>query len=158
AGGGAAAMSGRCSSARRALLALAFVPAFALGSAALPARAAAQEAPELVVELNGASLERIQPSMLRGFAAVPLDAVREIGWTASEGDGRIALRGPEGTEVELAVGSPFLHWDGRALQLVDAPYEERGTVWVPLQLLVDVLPERAPERYAYDAGRALLRV
>jgi len=133
-----------------------------VGWLALPASLAAQvaerAAPEMVIERPDAGPVSVRASSIRGYAAVPLSTFDALGWSAAEADGRISLALPDGATVALTVGSPFLHWNGDALQLADAPYVEAGQAYVPAQMLTDFLPDRLPARYAFDVDQWTLRV
>jgi N-acetylmuramoyl-L-alanine amidase len=93
----------------------------------------------------------------RGYAVVPLSALESIGW-------RVIARGPDwrlapegGPELELSEGSPFFRLGEARLQLVGAPYAQDAQLYVPVQLLLDVLPSTLPDRYAAD-DQSTLRV
>jgi hypothetical protein len=50
----------------------------------------------------------------------------------------------------MRLGSPFFFWNEEVLQLADAPYREDSETFVPLQLLIDFVPRRISELYAFD--------
>jgi N-acetylmuramoyl-L-alanine amidase len=54
--------------------------------------------------------------------------------------------------------SPLFYWDQDLLQLVSAPFSGDGSVQIPLQFVVDFLPARASEAYAFSAGDGALQV
>ncbi len=118
---------------------------------------AAQRAPELSIEREGGEVSTVALAMERGFAAVPLGLLSDLGWTVAEDGDELSVSIPNDFRIELQIGSPFFRWDGIALQLVDTPYREGGTVFVPLQLVADFLPRRLPDLYEFDGGRSLLR-
>jgi len=118
---------------------------------------AAQQSPTLRVERGDGSLTNVVVVTDRGFVAVPLSLLDDLGWTVGESGSDITIAVPSQMTILLRVGSPFFRWDGVVLQFVDAPYRDGGTVRVPLQLLSDFFPTRLPDLYEYDAGRSLLR-
>ncbi|HZD03323.1 MAG TPA: N-acetylmuramoyl-L-alanine amidase, partial [Longimicrobiales bacterium] len=88
----------------------------------------------------------------RGYEAVPAPSLRELGWEVEAGPEMWRLRHPSGARVELVPGDPYFRWGDTLLQLVDRPYLEDGTLWVPAQLLLDFFPFRLPEVYGYAVG------
>jgi len=110
-------------------------------------------APILLQGPEGAAAE-IPVVAHRGYPAVALPELGRIGWVA-RGDGAppgMAL--PGRVEVDLLEGNPFLRWEGRVLQLADPPYR-LGEVWhLPVQFVVDLLPEELPGAYSLE-GDAL---
>ena len=114
-------------------------------------------APVLRVEREDRSVERLPISMSRGYAALPLSALSDLGWSVEEAGGRISLSAGERTEISLQVGSPFFRWGGMALQLADPPFREGDRAYLPVQLLTDFFPERLPELYEYDLSEKTLR-
>jgi N-acetylmuramoyl-L-alanine amidase len=66
------------------------------------------------------------------------------------------LAGPRGARLELRDGTPFLRWGAAVAQLVHAPYFEGAELFVPLQLVTDLLPARLPDDYAFEAGTMVL--
>src|SRR5690606_1498536 len=135
----------RSAAAARRRLVLGLTLGVPVGWLALPASLAAQvaepAAPEMVIERPDAGPVSVRTSSIRGYAAVSLSTFDALGWSAAEADGRISLALPDGATVALTVGSPFLHWNGDALQLADAPYVEAGQAYVPAQMLTDFLPD-----------------
>jgi len=125
---------------------------------AAPAVAVAQaRPPELRVEREDRSVERMRVSMALGYAALPLSAFRDLGWSVEETDGRISLSAGRRADVSFQIGSPFFRWGGMALQLADPPFREGAEGYLPLQLVTDFFPERLPELYEYDRQESTLR-
>lgn len=60
--------------------------------------------------------------------------------------------------IEVSSGSPIARVDGVPVQLVVAPARMRGRFYIPVQLLTDVLPDRAPDLLMSDGSswRAIL--
>ncbi|MEX2465443.1 MAG: N-acetylmuramoyl-L-alanine amidase [Gemmatimonadota bacterium] len=141
---------------RRARFSAGFVALMA--ALTLPHAGAAQTAaPELLVEREDRSVERVPVSMARGYAGLSLGTLRSLGWTAQESDDRVSLSAGSRAELTFQLGSPFFRWGGTTLQLADAPFREGNEAYVPLQLVTDLFPERLPEFYEYDAGSSTLR-
>ncbi len=92
----------------------------------------------------------------RGFAAVAVPELGSVGWTAQLTGVGAVLEGPAGERVELRDGTPFVIWEGGALQLADAPYIEGGDLFVPLQLVSDLFPSKLPDTYSFDPAGMLL--
>lgn len=93
----------------------------------------------------------------RGYPAVPAEALAVAGWRiVREGDGYEAVLAG-GARMELPLGAPYVLLDAVWVQLVSAPYELGDTLYLPLQLLTDLLPDRLPALYA-SAGSHELRV
>ena len=95
-----------------------------------------------------------------GYPVIPAESLDEIGWRVEEGDGggEVLLRHRTGLELGFRPGSPFVEWDGLVVQMVDAPYLSEEGLFVPLQLVVDLLPGFLPNAYAFEEERALLLV
>ena len=107
-------------------------------------------APEVRVQRADGVEEFVSASMERGFAALQLGVFERLGWSVAEVETAIALSGPHGVIVTMRLGSPFFFWNEEALQLADAPYREDSETFVPLQLLIDFVPRRISELYAFD--------
>lgn len=126
--------------------------------AAVAHPAGAQEsAGDLRIEREDRSVEPVSVTTERGHAGVPLSEFRELGWLAEERDGHLVLSAGTHAEVRLQLGSAFLRWNERPLQLVNAPYRDGGETFIPLQVLTEFLPERLPEYYDYDPEAGILR-
>jgi N-acetylmuramoyl-L-alanine amidase len=119
--------------------------------------ALAQERPELRVERSDGTRSAVAVAFERGYAAVPLDLFTELGWTVALDGAAVSITVPGEMAISMSVGSPFFRWDGVVLQLADALYTDRGSVFVPLQLLSDFLPRRLPDLYEFDGPSATLR-
>lgn len=94
----------------------------------------------------------------RGFPALPWESLAGLGWTLKEPVGEVAARGAtlaDAGALTLRPGVPFVEVNGGWAQLVQAPYLRGDTLFVPLQLLTDVLPDRLPDHYRADASRSL---
>jgi N-acetylmuramoyl-L-alanine amidase len=95
--------------------------------------------------------------LTHGFSAVDATVLDSLGWKVDALDGHALLDGPGGSRVEVRAGTPFFRWNDTVLQLADVPYLQGGSLYVPLQLLSDFLPERLPDSYAFDGDSLTLR-
>jgi N-acetylmuramoyl-L-alanine amidase len=119
----------------------------------LAPRAAAAQALRLRA---GDAVAPVDVSTARGFSALPVSRLGVAGWRVERTLLGAILAGPEGVRVELRDGTPFLRWGATVMQLVHAPYFDGGELFVPLQLVTDLLPGRLPGDFAYDAGNMIL--
>ena len=118
--------------------------------------ASGQWRPEL--KLSGLSdVSRMTVVYDRGYAAVRASELAALGWTLLD-EGASFVLWNDGTEVELRVATPFFQWGADSLQLSEPPYLDDGDLLVPLQLVVDFLPRRQPDRYSFDGPSMTLRV
>lgn len=113
--------------------------------------------PEVRIERENGSVERVTPTTSRGFASVPLAFLSRLGWQVEEGPGGAVLTAGDRATITLRTGTPFFAWGGQTLQLADAPYRDADQTWVPLQLVTDFFPERLPQYFEYDAASRTLR-
>lgn len=127
----------------------------ALALAAGPLRA--QRSPELRIERADGDVSTVALTLERGYAAVPVSLLGELGWAVAEDGDDVTVSVPGDIEIALHVGTPFFEWDGLVLQMADAPYREGGAVFVPFQLLADFLPRRLPDLYDFDGDALRLR-
>ncbi len=96
---------------------------------------------------------------LRGYATVSHRALDQLGWEV-EVD-RASLRaqlGLDGPVVEFSLGSPLFRWDDELLQMVSPPFSGGGSIQIPLQFVVDFLPARAGEVYAFSPDERTLEI
>ncbi|HUP51457.1 MAG TPA: N-acetylmuramoyl-L-alanine amidase [Longimicrobiales bacterium] len=129
-----------------------------LGLALLvPWGARAQTRPALNVERADGTVSPVTVVLDRGYTAVQLAVLTDLGWSAVERGNELTISVPNEIVVALRVDSPFFTWDGLVLQLADAPYRNEGQAYVPLQLLTDFFPRRLPDLYEFDGARGLLR-
>jgi len=124
--------------------------------AASSGAAEGQGGPQLRLERSDGSARGVSVEIDHGFAAVPASLLSELGWRVSRDATTVLVELPGEVAITLRLGSPFFRWDGVALQMTDAPYEDRGTLHVPLQLLTDFFPRRLPDLYAFDGPNATL--
>ncbi|MEM7415047.1 MAG: N-acetylmuramoyl-L-alanine amidase [Gemmatimonadota bacterium] len=123
----------------------------------LTGHADAQSRPVLAVERGDGSTTEVSVSLDRGFAAVELGAVADLGWVVDEDGSVLTLSAADEIRIAMRVGSPFFRWDGVVLQMTDAPYRAGRETYVPLQFLSDFLPRRLPGLYDFSDEDVLLR-
>ncbi len=117
----------------------------------------AQSAPTLTVERGDGSTTTVTVRLDRGYAAVPVEVVSDLGWEVAEAGGAIEFSAAREISVSMRLSSPFFRWDGVVLQMTDAPYRMGAQTFVPLQFLTDFLPRRLPGLYDFDGERSRLR-
>jgi len=118
---------------------------------------AAQERPALSVERVDGSSTRVAVSLDRGYAAVRLELLDDLGWTVREADGGIQIGVAGQIAISMRLRSPFFRWDGVVLQMTDAPYRVGNQTYLPLQFVTDFLPRRLPGLYDFNGARSILR-
>ncbi len=95
----------------------------------------------------------------RGYAAVRWEEMERLGWVVEASDSTVRgtiING--GAVVEFAFGNPLFRWNDDILQLVDVPFMEHGSGYVPLQFVLDYLPVRLSETYAYLQEGGVLEI
>lgn len=123
----------------------------------LPTGAWAQGRPQLEVERADGSTSSVRIDMDRGYAAVPLSLLDDLGWSVTEDGGGIVIAGAGEITISMRAGSPFFRWDGVVLQMTDAPYRAGSQTLLPLQFVTEFLPRRLPGLYDFDPPASLLR-
>jgi len=124
-----------------------------------PTPASAQRGDALVVYGPDDSSLSLSVSRSRGYATVPHEALRRLGWAVEVDVPRLRARlGSDGPLVEFSLDSPLFYWGQDLLQLVGAPFSGDDSVQIPLQFVVDFLPARAGEAYSFSAGNGALQV
>ncbi len=124
-----------------------------------PAPTSAQMGDSLVIRGPDESTRSWPVDRARGYATVPHEALRQLGWAIEVDALRLrAQLGSDGPVVEFSVGSPLFRWNEDLLQLVSVPFSSDGSIQIPLQFLVDFLPERASEAYAFSPDDGALEI
>ena len=124
-----------------------------------PAPGSAQTGDSLVVHGPDDSSLSLPVGRLRGYATVSLGALSQLGWAIEVDSPRLrAQLGSDGPVVEFSLGSPLFHWDDELLQLVSPPFSGSSSIQIPLQFVVDFLPARASEAYAFSADEGALEI
>ncbi len=96
---------------------------------------------------------------LRGYATVSHRALDQLGWEVEVDRTRLrAQLGLDGPVVEFSLGSPLFRWDDELLQMVSPPFSGGGSIQIPLQFVVDFLPARAGEAYAFSPDERTLEI
>jgi N-acetylmuramoyl-L-alanine amidase len=124
-----------------------------------PAPGFAQTSDALVVRgPDGASLS-VPVTRARGYATVTHEALRQLGWAVEVEAPQVRARlGSAGPLVEFWLDSPLFSWDEELLQMVNVPFRGGGSIQIPLQFIVDFLPDRASEAYAFSSDDGTLRI
>ena len=124
-----------------------------------PAPGSAQTGDSLVVHGPDDSSLSLPLGRLRGYATVSLGALGQLGWAIEVDPPKLrAQLGSDGPVVEFSLGSPLFHWDDELLQLVSPPFSGGGSIQIPLQFVVDFLPARASEAYAFSPDEGALEI
>ena len=124
-----------------------------------PAPASAQTGESLVVRGPDDSSLSLPVGRSRGYATVDHGVLRQLGWAIDLDPPQLrAQLGPEGPVVEFSLGSPLFRWDGELLQLVSPPFSGAGSFQIPLQFVIDFLPARASEAYAFSPDERALEI
>ena len=124
-----------------------------------PAPGSAQAGDSLVVYGPDDSSLSLPLGRLRGYATVSLGALGQLGWAIEVDPPKLrAQLGSDGPVVEFSLGSPLFHWDDELLQLVSPPFSGGGSIQIPLQFVVDFLPARAREAYAFSPDEGALEI
>jgi len=94
-----------------------------------------------------------------GFPAVSVGELTRLGWTISNSEGQTVARWRGGApSVVIRPDNPFLSWDGKGVHLAEPPYRASGRLFIPLQVLIDILPWRLPDTFRYDPNTRTLTV
>jgi N-acetylmuramoyl-L-alanine amidase len=133
------------------------VPASVLAVLALLLGAPEANAQDPVpVTVGGIPADTLRVGAPEGFAAVPLQDLEALGWSfESTSQGAVGLAEGLPTLV-LYAGNPYVLWGDELIQMAQAPVFSGRALWVPLQLVVDVLPLLAPDRYSWNADSRTL--
>ena len=95
----------------------------------------------------------------QGYAAIRWPEMERLGWVVEASDSTLRATTVDGEAVvQFTLGNPLFRWSDDVLQLVDVPYAERGSVYVPLQFVLDFLPVRLGDRYAYLEEERVLEI
>jgi N-acetylmuramoyl-L-alanine amidase len=107
-----------------------------------------QAEPFFDVTLADGSVASLPVERDRGYPAVPSEALGALGWTAEAGlPGETVFMHIGGAALRLSAGSPMLVLNDRIFQMADPPYSVGTAVFVPLQVVVDLIPEFGPGGY-----------
>jgi N-acetylmuramoyl-L-alanine amidase len=129
-----------------------------LGAALLLPAAATAQLPELMVDGGAGASFAVPVSMERGFAAVPDEILSRLGWRVELTSREVTATLSDEAVVSLTFASPMFRWGNDVLQYIGEPYVAGGHAWIPLQLVLDFLPARLPDRYRAPAGGIRLDV
>ena len=107
----------------------------------------------LEVTLDNGAVISLPLERDRGYAAVPSESLGALGWTSREAsEGETLLVHDGGATLRLWAGSPMLVLDDQLLQMADDSYAAGPSLYVPLQLVVDLIPIFGPAGYMTDRG------
>lgn len=124
-----------------------------------PTSSSAQTGDSLLVHGPDDSSLSLSVRRSRGYATVSHEALRQLGWAIEVDVPKLRARlGLDGPMVEFSLDSPLFHWGQELLQLASAPFSGDGSVQIPLQFVIDFLPARASEAYAFSPGGGSLEV
>lgn len=127
----------------------AFLVLALLVSLLLPAEARGQSADRLRLSAPGGGVVGEWPVVRhRGYPAVPSAALAAAGWSLTPGGGAPIATLPGGVRLEFHLGAPFVRLDAVWAQLTAAPYALGDSLYLPLQLFTDLLPDRLPGLYS----------
>ena len=119
----------------------------------------AQDTTPLLIRGPQGGTEQLALNHTRGYAAVPGTSLEALGWTVEQSwSGIKTTMVLGGSVVEFQFGVPLFRWNGVLLQLVDVPFEVGGAPHVPLQFVLDFLPVRMGEHYAFLPDEGLFQV
>lgn len=128
------------------LLAALGAPPVATGVGFLPGPAAVA-AQDVLTVTDGTSSARIELGRQRGYAALPASELGRIGWRFSQDGGTWIGRIAGVVELRARPGDPFVQLGQEWVQLVDPPFLYADDLYLPVQLLVDVFPDRLAQLY-----------
>jgi len=115
------------------------------GSVGLATPAAGQT-PGVWIRIDDSTSVALPVTDEQGFGAVPVSALTHIGWAVRVVNDTVRLE-PNGValpEVRVVPGTPLVKWGSDVVHIAHAPYWARGQVYVPVQVVVDLLPTRVP--------------
>ncbi len=134
---------------RRCLVTVAVALTLAFGG---PNAASAQN--QLQVRAGNQTI-RLEIGRQRGYASVVASALGQLGWRfRTQGDDWIGSLQGQG-EMRLRPGRPFVQIAGEWVQLTDAPFLFGEDLHLPVQLLIDVWPDRMPDVFRAEGARTL---
>lgn len=143
----------------RILLLTLLVVAFQLHLQPVPEAAAQSPAGDaLQVSLPDGQVLTVNVERHRGFPAFEAGVLEEFGWSARDGGEVFRFTHRTGIELGFRPGSPFVDWEGAPVQMVNGPYHFGDAFYLPLQLLVDLLPGFFPAAYEWDRELRSLQV
>lgn len=119
---------------------------------------AAQQLSTLAVDLPGNEGLTLAVERHRGFAAVPARALAPLGWSLEMGPdpNEVTLSHRTAGAISLIPNFPHIAWRGELVQLAHVPYWLGNDLYLPLQLLSELLPRFLPSIYEFEADRNLL--
>jgi len=131
-----------------------------LATAVVPSPGLAQSRGQASLRLVGPSGGEATLPVLRqrGYAAVSILSLEEVGWRVQATDSMVTARLGDRVRLILHPGNPFFTWNDSTVQLSAAPYFFGRSLYVPLQLVTEILPLRLGDEYAAGPGARTLTV
>jgi N-acetylmuramoyl-L-alanine amidase len=115
-------------------------------------------APPITLRLPGERSATLEVRTHRGYPAIAASGLEPLGWRSETRGALVLLRHRTGLELSFREGSPWMHWEGDRLQMADAAYGFGDELYLPMQLVTDLLPGMLPRAYRYDAAPRTLWV
>jgi N-acetylmuramoyl-L-alanine amidase len=96
----------------------------------------------------------------RGFLSFQADELARLGWEVDQaGPGEVKATWRDGAlQVVIQEGNPFVRWGAEGVHLAEPPYGISGSLFLPLQFLVDILPWKLPDSFRYHVGSHTLEL
>ena len=119
----------------------------------------AQSVGSLVVRGPDDEMQSLVVTRPRGYSTVQADALASLGLSVETSSSGLDVRmNGDSPVVRFVFGSPLFWWDADLLQLVDVPFMAGGTSHVPLQFILDFLPARMEQTFAYSPDDGVLEI
>lgn len=119
----------------------------------------AQSVGSLVVRGPDDEMQSLVVIRPRGYSTVQADALASLGLSVeTSSSGLDVTMTGDSPVVRFVFGSPLFWWDADLLQLVDVPFMAGGTSHVPLQFILDFLPARMEQTFAYSPDDGVLEI
>jgi len=119
----------------------------------------AQSVGSLVVRGPDDEMQSLVVTRPRGYSTVQPDALASLGLSVERNSsGLDVTMNGDSPVVRFVFGSPLFWWDADLLQLVDPPFMAGGTSHVPLQFILDFLPARMEQTFAYSPDDGVLEI
>lgn len=119
----------------------------------------AQSVGSLVVRGPDDEMQSLVVTRPRGYSTVQADALASLGLSVeTSSSGLDVTMNGDSPVVRFVFGSPLFWWDADLLQLVDVPFMAGGTSHVPLQFILDFLPARMEQTFAYSPDDGVLEI
>lgn len=121
-----------------------------------PATASGQSPDRFRLSTPGGESREVEVVRHRGYPAVESSALTTAGWTLTRAAEGYAATLSGGARMVIRPGAPFILLDAAWAQLVSPPYELGDSLFLPVQLFTDLLPDRMPALYTARAHHDLV--